>query len=268
LSGFLYFIPADVTRAEQLGGFALSYAFAAGAPGFSCVPCTGPGGVRGTVVGDDRGGMIVGYYSEKQTWRKMAGGGCHVGMYNERRPMPEELLTAAALAGHAVRLADGNLWTIPAAIAWFSDAGAARYLLNLPQVMDVDEEGRPKPGAVVARYEELWRHAMAFYNAFFSAAPTRDDVGDTQVLFDYAAQMDSACIAIAANYRVGIHELALLGALDDCVAIEVLKAMIDLPTFERICKKKGKSGEANGGGCSTSAGDADLTPSTGPPAPT
>lgn len=253
MSGFLYFIPRDVTRAADLAGFGLAYAFEQGAPGLSFCTCrNGPGGMSGTVVGDDRAGKAIGYYPDKQTWRKRpetrqpgdeatgqpgSQAAVWVGIYNDARPKPADLLRSDALAGHAVRLCDGNDWIIPVARAATEQGGELRYFAKLPRRLDFDENGRWMSSTIVDRYQRLWDVACSFWNSFTGAGVTRGEDG-VELQMEFGDLVAGAVAALGTNYRVDAIEVALLGLFDEGNCGRVLQALIDWPVIAEFLQKK------------------------------
>lgn len=238
MGGFLYFVPADVTRPAELSAYGLDYAFERGMSIAFC-PCrNGPGGVAGTVVGCDRGGMIVGYYPSKQTWRKIPGpGDVHAGCYQDARPGPAQLLRRDALDGYPVRMLDGNDWLVPTARGLIEQDGDIRYQARLPAAMALDEDGQWKPTGVTQKYAALWSVAERFWDAFTGANLIKTAEGGRAelMLHDLA---DGVITALATNYRLGPTEAAMLELLDQECCREALKAVIDWPVMESWLEKK------------------------------
>jgi hypothetical protein len=251
MSGFLYFIPDHITRVEQLREWGLGYLFEAGGRGFYPCQGRGVGGVQGTVIGDERlmDAPRITCRETEQTWRKVPKqshgatkprsheGDVHVGMWNDARPGPEDLVRTDALAGHNVRLCDGNEWIIPVARGASETDGELRYAARLPRRIDLDDEGRWVSGKIVDRYRELWDVACAFWDAFTGAGIVRQE-GGVAVHMDFEEMMQGAVTAIAVNYRIGALETAMLGLFDEVNLGEILRAVIDWPVIERFVQKK------------------------------
>jgi hypothetical protein len=228
---------------------------------------TGPDGQAGVVVGDPTRvpDHKIGYYAAEQRWRKVPGartdkGPCWVGIYPAAPPSPEDLQRLDLLSGHAVKLGDGARWRVP--IARAIDAGAEHltYANLLPRAVGVDEDGQWQAEGIVDRYAPLWEIATAWWEARVGAEET-----DGGVTFDFAGVNDCALAALAANYRLGKAEVALLGLLDARSVTTILDALIDWPTFEVWFKKKVAQQSA---GSNSAAGPADSPPVTSPASPT
>lgn len=246
MAGFLYFIEgANDARAETLAAAGLLYALDPERIAQRPVVTVGPGGGPGMCVcaagGEDR----LGYFPDRQVWRKLPpGGGPHsaltawAGHYRDELPGPGELLRAKGVPGHAVALGDGNDWMVPLVrgLAFKSDDPdpMLQYYIALPQRAGVDDAGRWVERGVVPRYEHLWRIAAAFWDQMQAAAGGAADT----ISFDFPGLMDAAASLLAANYRIGPVEIDWLGLLDDQRAREICQAAIDWPTLQLWLKKK------------------------------
>jgi hypothetical protein len=62
--------------------------------------------------------------------------------------------------------------------------------------------------------------------------------GEARVQLDMAWRLDGAVTALAANYRLGRLEAAMLGILNDVKMNEILRALVDWPTVLALHKKK------------------------------
>ena len=187
---------------------------------------SGPGGHVGMLA--TYGGEEIGYYPDKQIWRKR-GPGVWVGMWRELpRPTLAELATDAQLPGHEVVLRDGQRWVAPMAREWDDSAESSR--VRVPAAFDLDDDGRWVRGEVEERYRRLWEIASKRW----------DSIGDEAAALLVTDATDMAVECLAVNYRIGRVEAALLGLFDDQgrAAIEVLDAAVDLPTIRRWMQKK------------------------------
>lgn len=190
----------------------------------TAVSC-GPGGVAGVVA--VHSGAEIGYYADKQTWRKR-GPGVWVGVWNElAKPEPEELAIDDQQPGHLVKLRDEREWLAPLAREW--DGEQQSFRAAVPAGLDLDDEGRWITGAVEARYARLWEIAGKRW-AMVSDDKSSATVGD---LCDWAVE----CLQV--NYRIDRAEAAMLGLFDSQAraAIAVLDAAIDWPTIREWQKK-------------------------------
>lgn len=250
MTGFLYFI-ADETSPpgmEELAEAGLQYAFEVPPAATPKMSGSGPGGQSGMLLAAQ--GVELEYRPDKQTWRRLPIADCRlsiangessksvwVGMWNDKRPGPEELARSSQLRGHEVRLADGQMWHVPAARRVVSGTGGPIAACALPHGRDVDDSGRWTQRRLLPAYEDLWQAATRFWDCFVGAAQSTADTAvaptlEDELLYAWATR------ALATNYRVSAVELAMLGVLDDRNVIEVLKALIDWPTVAAWTEKK------------------------------
>lgn len=215
---------------------------------------TGPGGKPGVVFSRPGCGDL-GYYADKQTWRQippqlLADGAPPVWIGYDRRalPGPDNLRRVNQLAGHSVKLADGQHWLCPAAIAIDAEnirGDSPDWARTLPMRSTLDDEGHWQRSDLRSEYVALWEVAKAYWFAFHDAA-IEVEPGTAGVRFDFAGAHDAVVTCLAANYRVGPVECDLLGLLDETVLTEVLQASIDWPTYRLWIQKKTEQGLVGG----------------------
>lgn len=235
MSGFLYYIPKPGTfQPADLTAAGLAYAFEGRPATRTC--SHGPDGGQGVILAqpgpDD---SQVGYYPDRQTWRRIPSSSAWVGLYPDSRPGPADVLRRQTLDGHLVRLADGNQWLVPIARGIAEEGDGIAWYPALPQRMDLDDEGKWQANGPLPKYEELWKLALIWWDAFRGVEVT--DEGAT-VEFPGGNLFDAAVIALGANYRLGRVEVAMLGLLDSQSPARVLNALIDWPTLEAALQKK------------------------------
>jgi hypothetical protein len=248
MSGLLYYLPTarPGVTVEELHALGLAYAFDA-EQGCARVGAAGPDGERGLIVGYGNAAAI-GYYPSAQTWRRMTGlrarGGPApvpwVGFYREDRPQPEHLERRERLPGHPVRLLDALEWHVPVARA-VADTDSLAFIQNLPAASTIDDQGLWQPGAVLPAFAGLWELAERWWDAVIGAQLEPEEGEGTETrraVLQFEELHDGAVRALAANYRLGRDEVALLGLLDARTAAAVLNALVDLPTLLEWFKKK------------------------------
>lgn len=209
----------------------------------------------------------VGYYPDQQEWRRIHGVEAWVGMYREDRPTPGELARAEQLDGVWIRLDDGQAWLAPKARRWEEFDGGCYPLCNLPQRLALDVDGQWRVGAVKSRYEQLWRWACAYEQAFAEAVQRQPEGGVVRFQFDQINEL--AVAALQANYRVAAIELDMLGVYDLQARERIIDALLDNATWRDWLKKKLAAADHSGGSsCSgpdpSSAGRADDTAQPSP----
>jgi hypothetical protein len=139
------------------------------------------------------------------------------------------------LPGHAVELCDGRLWTVPKARQAFEHESGISTAVNLPERADLDEKGNWVLRGVDGQHAELWSVACATWDSIIGAEVAE---GEARVQLDMAWRLDGAVTALAANYRIGRLEAAMLGILNDVKMNEILRALVDWPTVLDLHKKK------------------------------
>lgn len=279
MSGLLYFLPkrgAGVTR-KQICDAGLSYLPDAG---FQACECTnGPSGEPGVIVGFGDSSSPVGYHPNKQRWRRIPaagnssdgtngilntgkvfqpGAGAWVGACCDQPIAATEFARPSLLPGHAVELADGNKWIVPIARGFTEHEDSLSWLIALPTIVGLGDDGRWMTGGVVPKYAKLWATANKFWDVLQSEINAGGD-DDEPVTLQFDELQDAAVIALQANYAIGPAEVALLGLFDTTAAQRILLALVDWPTLEAFNKKKRASEALN-----STAGSGDATPATDP----
>ncbi|MBL4701954.1 MAG: hypothetical protein JKX85_11920 [Phycisphaeraceae bacterium] len=234
----MYYIP-NIDKADHavLAKHGLAYAFADSKsnPTSNSV-IGGPDGGNG-VVTPGIGVEDARYLKDTQTWRKYKG--VWVGYNNDEKPGPSDLIRKDALDGYEVVLGDQNQWVVPLARSLSESDGPASFSCYLPTKIDLDEDGKWIEGATIKKYEHLWPIACGFWDKIRGAV-----IEDGKIAFDFSGETEFAIIALQANYRIGPMEAVLLELLDAGTAVEILKAMVDWPTFVSWQKKMLDSGAA------------------------
>jgi len=276
VAGFLYYLPGYTDAGlEEIKTVKLGYAFGRRC---TCLPVVkGPDGLAGVVVADESrlGEQRIGYYPEVQTWRrvpqaatplatplnpplvrgeagvKVASGdpagpglkvapgdpGPWVGFYSECPPMPDDLARERMLEGHRVTLGDENDWLIPIARGCQNDESELVFYQALPTRVGVDDEGNWIADGVLPKYAVLWQIAGAYWDAIVGSL-SGDDLQAADLEFDFEDANDKALTALAANYRIGKVEVAMLGLFDNQMISQVLLALIDWPKILLWLEKK------------------------------
>jgi len=271
MSGFVYFLPDRNGRPADADLVAAGLAHLV--PAGPCRQVTaGPGGAAGVVFAaaatDSRG---VGFWPDRQTWRKVPGGPAWCGMFHhpELPPAPADLARPDALPGHTVRLADGRAWVVPLARALAEEDETLTAYQALPQTTTVDEDGRWQPGGLLPRFETLWAAALGWWGAKTAADVDTAPAGEgARATLDFDGLHDAALLALATNYRLGKAEVALLGLFSQPAVVDVLDALVDWPVLVRWLKKKQTARPSTPGPSRPPAGPPASAPDTGPRLPT
>jgi hypothetical protein len=220
---------------------------------------TGPGGRPGLVVADSRRVTAgkVGFWPETQTWRKVPGHeDAWVGAVDGELPGPEDLARPAMVAGEDVELGDGRLWHVPHAIDYEGP--------GLDRVMELGEDGRWRPGEVVAPLKPLWDLAWEWRDAIDgltaygaehadeSGQPVFDGFEDERLEADWL--LDKSVFVLQTNYVIGRVEAAMLGLFVSGRRWSVLHALCDAGGLKRIVEAAQSEQKKTDGTPGTSAG--------------
>lgn len=236
---FLYYLPgANGITLSHLVDHGLGYAFDRVAEIQTRV-VKGPDDRQGILVGRKDGwpdGLDFAVHAESQTWRRIPGSEAWVGVYNDHRPGPEDLRRERRLGGYPAELGDGNTWIIP--VAREPETGEPL----LPCELDLDTDGRFRPGPVVPDWAYLWKIACTVYEAC--------DLARDTAAVEFADSVTMAAAVLRANYYVGVAECVLLKlfAYHSPFAMRVLYLLIDLPGIYSLQKKAGSDSPNTGPG--------------------
>lgn len=237
---FLYFVPGGTREVPD----ALRYAFEQ-PPVFVAVTGEGPSQTPGMVIAAGtylKQAHRVGYYPEQQTWRLDPSTKAWVGFYTNEPPTEFELRRSRMVSGHWIELGNGEQWMIPLCRAFVEGANGLRHVEKLPRSMDVDDSGQWVFGDVLPRFRRIWDASKTWYDAFaesLEAAKRDGDYLNVELQGVSIAQAgDWALELIAANYRVGKIEVAILRLIDDDTRPEILNLSIDTPYFMQWAQKK------------------------------
>lgn len=253
---FLYFVPKrgrlDFEQVKKIG---LGYAFEK-----NPVPCgvdSGPDSQRGTVLAVSDDG--IGYYPDKQTWRKIPGLECDawVGVENDRLPHAEDLARDELVNGDWITDDRDDRWLAPKARRWGEFDGDILWDYSLPRRLQLDENGDFVPGDLKPRYQKLWGLALDYLEAATLAMSIHPDE-DKTLVFTFERINDLVFGALQLNYRIGPIEIDLLGIYDDEFRKAVIDALLDNRRCQELIKKKLLMSEQTGG--SSSSGPSQSKP--------
>lgn len=237
MSGFQYWVPSVATtvKLDELHGRGLAYALEDRVTKRGAEH--GPDGARGITVchGGNESGQL-GYWPERQTWKRIPGSDCWCGMYTDNRPKPADLARAEQITGEWLLLEDGHRWLAPKARRWVEMDDRLLWDYNLPRRMALNEDGIWQLAGIKPRYERLWTLAMAYEQAATEALMAADDGEVVRFTFE---DIDTLAIsALQVNYRLGPVELDLLGIYDDSTRQSIIDVLLDNKTWQAWVKKK------------------------------
>lgn len=179
----------------------------------------------------------LGFFPARQQWKAIAyeNTPCRywIGFEVDDVPTPTDLLRPSIVDGHMVTLCDGNNWLVPVARSFQPDT------TRLPQQLHLTAEGKVTK-AVVPAYADLFARAEPIAAEVYGTDREPDGFGsvtmDEEDLFALVAD------ALAVNYRVGKAEVDALGLMSTQTEAMVLRALIDMPSFERALETLKKEG--------------------------
>jgi hypothetical protein len=296
MPGFLYFIPEPPPiKLERLRALGLGYAFDSQPPATQV--SRGPDGRPGAVLpGRGCPPHLAKFYApedakRRQRWIPFYDGSpaldsgpstldsqlsAFVGMYDDARPTPADLVRAAPISGESVQADDGSQWLVPHArrFQMIEDDPELPILwaANLPRRLTLTATGW-ESGDVKPRYQRLWQLACAYLDAVQSAMDAEpaepienQPAGSPRIVrFEFQEADNLAVLALCTNYHVAHAELELLQVFDDELRRAVIDVLLDNRTFDKLLKKKQASG-STAAGSSSSCGPG--PPSAEPPATT
>jgi hypothetical protein len=229
MSCFLYYLPAAASATDEiLDGLGLAGVLE-GARVARPVMNNGPDGGAGLVVTAPClkwGGVEsrIGYYPDKQRWRKAPGGGYWIGYETAARPRRVDLQRDIVIAGHDVRLTDGASWVIP--LARRIDGGT-----NLDCAFSLDDAGEWVE-TPLAKYDRLREIAGRAWATVLNEKRIEERAAAEMI--DETELVELAVEVLSTNYRVGRLEVAELELLTRMRAIEIMAALVDVPALEEF----------------------------------
>lgn len=221
---FLYFAPNTTATQPPV---AIAYAFER-SPACREIINNGPDGGRGMLYAERA--ESLGYNRNTQKWQRIPVTDCWCGWATDQElPTPETLIRREALAGHFIELGDGQSWLVPVARSVVPDAPELRWVVRLPQRLELGDDGQWKYGSVVARYQRLWDIATTWYDQVLRGRMGDSDEIDVEI--SVADAINLACEVLQANYRVGPVELSAMGVWESGLFGTVLDALCDMQTL-------------------------------------
>lgn len=187
----------------------------------------GPDGGQGVAWAPSSGDFLL-RELEQATWRKHPEvEGAWIGR-TPARDEPQQLARAQQLPGHPVELG-GATWTVPVA----RHPGGAPLL---PRRLE-RRGGEWVAGEVAAQHRALWEAAVGLW----------EQLRENEAL-PYAELAEAACLALAANYRLGPAEVEALELLTTETAMAVFQALVDWPAIEALAGKAQPAGPSGSPG--------------------
>ncbi len=177
------------------------------------------------------------YEPDLQTWSDC--GGYWTGFWKEDPPAVLDLKRKTQLAGHEVKLGDGENWLIP--VARSLPGGSP-----LPAAMILGKDGEvvteelPQFAEFAAAAERLWQDFRIMWGW---------DEGEPSL--NTADWIRIAAMAVGWNYHAGVNEFNSLRLITSENLVRILKAIVDYPAMEAMMDKKkvqrSETGSGDGG---------------------
>jgi len=261
MGSILYFIAGEAGAAEAvLRARNLSGVLAGLKPTTRGI-YNGPEGKSGVLLAGNPSGDI-GYFPDRQTWRKGTRGDFWLGFDPEDPPTPEDLARPRLVSGHTVEMRGGGKWTIPVARSFPVGTG-------LPQIIVLDETGTVTT-ETVPEFVDLSRRAEKIWTAMIEAAAAAEEkraAGDETAVavwsISFAERFEIAVAALAVNYRLEADEISLLKIMEGIHQDQILYALVDGPALDLFAKKNSIPESSP-----TTDGEAASCPTTAPPSAT
>lgn len=270
MAGLLYFIPGKQAvnsgDIEKVGldkvfrgcsfGFRQTSAHASGSSGCIVVPdpCS-PLGVK----------PKTGYYVKTQIWEKAPKADYWIGYEKDRPVKPDDLLRKEFIAGHTVKLLDGNEWTIPTARSFPMGSKLPKALL-LGNDGELISEALPKFASISQKADLVWKNFVAQQIA-------KEEGGESEEEgISFVEAWKIATEAIGLDHVIGENEISVLRLFSTENVSEMLDALVDMPTviaesMARMEANKKKDSTVPPDGSSTKIGEPESSPDTSQPLP-
>jgi hypothetical protein len=187
-------------------------------------PASGPDGRTGALVATCPGSAE--YFPEFQRWVRHSGTpemGVMLGIDTSQRPKPADLVRETVHPGHLVTLGDKQEWEIP--VARLAGGGS-----GLPRRRVVKDDGT-RAWEVEGAFRGLSDFADKVYALYNGEAVTIPD--------DEADRMCGEALSV--NYRIHELEMLAMGLLTNTALRQILRALLDVPTIERIADSEKKA---------------------------
>lgn len=232
MAGLLYYLPAPASvKPEDLRAIGLGYVLEEAEGVARCETDRGPDGSRGHYFAPpSKGERGVPARGEHARWSQLPGSPAWVGFDPGSPPAPIDLERPRVFRGHLVELGDGQRWHVPA----IRLSGGVDQTI-LPRRLTHDGN-RWTEGEVLERYRDMWDEACRFWDQLTAALAPAAEGESTQVTLTLDDETSTAANALALNYRLGPGEISALGLFTTETAVEVLKAMVDWPTWEELAQ--------------------------------
>lgn len=186
VKGFLYYIPnGKLVQTKDLEGMGLQHLD--GLP-IECGEVGNGAGIGNTngVIFSCADGIRVGYYPDKQVWKKTSAG-YWIGYYTEGKPGPADLLRASDIPTVDVLLGDENYW------GFTPEAG-------LPKSLGLGDDGHLAQFPL-SKYDAVYE-ACAWLSAFYK--------GEYGEMAPFEEVIPHLVTCLGVNYRIGYFEALAL----------------------------------------------------------
>lgn len=198
----------------------------------------------------------IGYFPLKQEWQKASGGKFWIGREKDKPVRPADLQRTEIIAGHKVKLADGQEWMIPVARVFPQGTMLPQSLILGPDGEVVKE--------VLPRYARLGQKAERVWQEFKKQMGWLEE-GENPESMTEKEEWEIATEVLGINYRLGAWEISFLRLFTTENLERVLSAFVDIPTMLAASRamqeasKKKENVSIPGGNNTGDGGQADAT---------
>jgi len=218
----LYYVPdVGTMKAERACELGLGHVFAEGDLTYAGWQ-NGPSG-PGVLFAHGQAGFEAASACE---WTAAPDAAYWIGFLRSDLPRPQDLVRVKVMLGHPVRLADGNLWTVP--VIRYIDGATA-----LPRRLTWDGQGWT-PEDVIGRHADLFAQLCHAWDVMMAELAK-----DESLRITISETADLAVRLLQINYRLGPAEVSVLGLLDTQTEGEIVLAGMDWPAIRAAVKKGG-----------------------------
>lgn len=222
-------LTAELAQAHNLGGLFSARSFRE--------VQIGPEGPGMVIAANDTDPDLITYNADRQRWSKRYGCTSYVGHRTDRpQPTAGDLAKPNQLPGVPVQLLDGKPWTVPVLRAWH-DGDMPTMSIRLPRIVQQNHEtGNLVLGPVVPTYQQIWERSLQVFAMM---------VGQGGGIDDQAANM-FALELLQINYWMDTSVISHLGLLTLNTCGDIIRAALDMETFEGYLKNQLSRSESSG----------------------
>jgi len=237
MNGFMYFLPgrsgANSGTIEELGlGGRLGNQV-------KFVPAVGPTQSPGMFAALDKV-EVRGYDPKAQSWQE-TNEGYWVGMQNDKRPGPDDLIRDTVYNSHSVELGDGKKWRFP-----ILRVAMTGEIMPINRAFTLDANG-DVVATLQDEFLDLGERVMGIAQQYFNRIGAAEIEGEEALNVTISIADDFAILtdALRINYRVTKWECSLLKLFNPMAIHNSIQAILDVPSMFDLLKKNFQSDASN-----------------------